>query len=155
MTATSLPRISTKPEAEALMAGVRETMDQLASLLADETALLRAGKLKQAGLLQPDKADLARRYLIAVETIKANRLAVKSYCKPDLEFLQSHHEQFAAGLQTNMSVLSTAKAVTEGLVQEIAAMETRAAAPQGYGATGASTSPRAGVSRPIGVARSL
>jgi len=155
MTATSLPRISTKPEADALMAGVRETMDQLAILLADETALLRAGKLKQAGALQPGKADLARRYLIAVETIKANRLAVKSHCKPDLEFLQSRHEQFAASLQTNMSVLSTAKAVTEGLVQEIAAMETRAAAPQGYGATGASIGPRAGVSRPIGVARSL
>lgn len=155
MTATSLPRISTKPEAEALMGAIKATMDQLASLLAEETALLRAGKLKQAGTLQPGKADLARRYLIAVETIKANRLAMKSYCKPDLELLAIRHEQFSAGLQTNMSVLTTAKAVTEGLVQEIAAMETRAATPQGYGATGVSTGPRAGVSRPIGVARSL
>ena len=153
--ATALPRVATRAEAEGLLARVGETMDALLGVMEAETRLVRAGKLREAGELQPGKAELARRYLLDVETVKTNRAAISMFCKPMFERLRQRHESFSAQTRINLGVLATAKAVTESLVQEIAAMETRASAPRGYAANGAATGPKTGQSNPIGVARSL
>ncbi len=153
--ATALPRLSTRPDVERLLVTLAETMDALIHMMEAETRLVRAGRLMEAGRLQADKAELARRYLLAVETVKANRAVVDAYGKPELERLRQRHDAFTGEVRINMTVLATAKAVTEGLVQEIAALETKAAAPQGYSAAGGELRPKTGVSRPIGVNRAL
>jgi hypothetical protein len=148
------PRVTTPGDAERLVGEALAALEGLGPLVVAETAALGAGDLTAALALGDDKAAAARRYGLAVEAVKANAVAIARFRPPSLDTLRRHHETFAEQLDLNMAVLSTARAVSEGLLRELAADVAQARAPQGYGATGASAGGYRTPSAPLAIRRS-
>jgi hypothetical protein len=129
-------RVFTATEAEMLLRAALDALEALDPLIAEETALLRDGRVKRALNLAPAKAEAAQRYQRCLEDIKANAIALGRYAPPSLALLRRRHEAFAALMQLNMAVLGTTRTVSESLIRELAATVGHGHAPQGYGAYG-------------------
>ena len=128
--------VASKADADRLLAELSETMDGMVSLLEAETKLVRASKLREAARLQPEKAKLARRYLDGIAALKANAGYLKDTIPERVERLRQRHETFREKLQANLATLSTAKAVSDDLVRNVAVEFGARDAPDVYGADG-------------------
>jgi hypothetical protein len=71
-----------------------------------------------------------------LQAIKANAVALARFAPDALERLRQEHGRFGRVVQTNQTVLATARAVTESLIKTIADDLARATRPQVYGASG-------------------
>lgn len=130
-----------------------ELIDTLSALVAQETELVGAGKLRAATKLAFDKADLAGRYQAATVRLKAQLSVGQIDTPPLLEALRERHEHFRALLQVNRAVLATAHAVAEGLIRGAADEVARKSIPQGYGERGQVVAPPPRTARPVAVSR--
>jgi hypothetical protein len=140
-------------DAQHLMRCLVQVMDALLATLAEETASVRAGRLREANALAARKAELAGLYVAGAARIKANAGFVSARL-PDLAAaLRQRHEAFQAALAHSMAVLATVHAVAEGLIRGAAEQAARRTAPQTYGASGKAVIPNAYAAQPIAVAR--
>lgn len=130
-------------------------MDALLVAVEEETALVRAGRLREAALLEPRKSELSSSYLADSARVKASLPYLKQNAQNLLQYLQQRHAAFHALLQTNLTVLATAHAVSESIVREVVSEVTRKNAPQTYGASGRQAAPARGLSEPVTVSRTL
>lgn len=150
-----LRQIADAAEAHAVIGHLGGVMDALSDMLDQETALVRAGKLTEVARIEPAKTDLARQYVADTLRLKdapANlRDAVATLLRP----LRPRHERFQALVQTNMTVLATAHAVSESVIRGVAQEINRKAAPQTYGASGRTGAPDPRYARPFAISRSL
>ena len=149
------PVASTPAEARKLAEVLMEVMSALLGVIERETELVRAGKVREAMALEPQKSDLSRRYVSAVGLLKASQKYLAQTAPELLTTLHRHHDTFRAMLQINLTVLATAHAVAEGLIRGAAAEVTRKNAPQTYGNSGRTAAPPKGASTPVSVSRSL
>jgi len=147
--------LASRAEVEAVLGRIGQTMDALNHLVEAETALIRKGKLADAGALQADKLELARRYVADMQTVQANAAAVKALAPERVAALTLAHDGFRAHLALNMTVLATAKALAESIVQEIAGVAARQDIPVAYGAKGSTPPPAPKTTKPIAVDRSF
>jgi hypothetical protein len=151
-----LPRvIRTELEAEQAIAHVAVVMEGLYGLVEEETALVRAGHLKQAAGLQAAKSNLAGLYVAATERLKANSKFLVAARPHACRALHERHETLRALLQKNLIVLATTHAVAEGIMRRLSGDLARKAAPQTYGASGRSNNPNPRLARPLAVSRML
>ena len=141
-------------EASGLLDRLCETTDALLRVLDEETALVRAGRLRAAAKLAPEKADLARAYAADAGCVAASAASLTRYERPRVARLRERHAQLRARLQMNLTVLATAHAVSEGLVRGVAGEVARKSAPQTYGASGRAN-PYGRAVQPIAVSRVL
>jgi hypothetical protein len=149
------PPLRSTAEAENLVRHLLAAMDALVATVEQETALVRAGKLKEAAGLETTKAELAQLYTSDTAQVKAN-LPFLSKSVPDLlASLRKQHDTFSALLQINLTVLATAHAVSEGLIRGAHSEVARKNAPQTYGSSGRTAAPPRNVATPISVSRSL
>lgn len=139
----------------AVMSDLAATMDEILRVVAQETELVRAGKLAQATRLQPEKADLANRYYAGTTHLKAMLTALPPDHQHALAELKRRHDEFRALLQINLTVLATAHAVSEGIMRGVSDELARKAAPSTYGATGRANAPGASAGQPLAVSRVL
>ena len=149
------PKIETAAEAENLVRHLLAAMDALVATVEEETALVRAGKLKDAAALEATKSELSRLYVSDTAQVKANAGALSRHVPELLATLRKQHDTFNALLQINLTVLATAHAVSEGLIRGAAAEVARKSAPQTYGNSGRPTAPPRGVAQPVSVSRTL
>jgi hypothetical protein len=147
MTALSQPQI--------VMSDLVATMDDILRVVAQETELVRAGKLIPATRLQPEKAELANRYYAGTTQLKAILSALPPDHQQQLAELKRRHEEFRALLQINLTVLATAHAVSEGIMRGVSDELARKAAPSTYGASGRTNAPGASAGQPLAVSRVL
>ena len=147
--------IQTATEAENLIRHLLTAMDALVATVEQETTLVRAGKLKDAGALEATKAELARAYVTDTAQVKANLPVLKSQVPDLLAALRKQHDTFNALLQINLTVLATAHAVSEGLIRGAHAEVARKNAPQTYGNSGRTVAPSRNAAVPVSVSRSL
>jgi hypothetical protein len=141
--------------ARQLASELMEAMSALLGIIERETELVRAGKLKDAMALGPQKSELSRRYVKAVSEVKANQKML-SQCAPELlPSLHRHHDTFRAMLQVNLTVLATAHAVSENIVRGVNAEMQRKNVPNTYTAAGRRAAPGPRHITPISVSRSL
>lgn len=151
----SAPPIQSRAEAENLVRHLLAAMDALVATVEQETTLVRAGKLKDAVALERTKSELGRLYAADTAQVKAN-LPVLTKEVPDLlAALRRHHDTFNALLQINLTVLSTAHAVSEGLIRGAHGEVARKKAPQTYGSSGRPTAPSKNAATPLSVSRTL
>jgi len=101
------------------------------------------------------KGELSRRYVIAVENLKAAQKHLAQAAPDLLATLRRHHETFRAMLQINLTVLATAHAVSEGIVRGVNAEVQRRNIPNTYTAAGKRAAPSPRQIRPLAVSRSL
>jgi hypothetical protein len=149
------PRAATAEDADALVHAALLALDGLEPLIAQETDLLREGRLHPALDVSEQKIPATQRYQRALEDIKANAIALGRFAPPSLEMLRERHENFATLLALNMAVLGTAKTVSESIVRELATDVGRARTPQGYGMNGQVPSGYKTPAAPLAVSKSL
>ena len=132
-----------------------EVMSTLLSVVERETELVRAGHLRQAMNFEPKKAELSRRYVKTVGSLKASQNFLSRSAPELLTTLHRHHDTFRAMLQINLTVLATAHAVSENVVRGVNAEMQRRNIPSTYTAQGRRATPSSRHLRPLSVSRSL
>jgi hypothetical protein len=149
------PSVSNPADARKLAQGLITIMDALLQLIEQETALVRAGKISEAMLLDGAKTDRSRRYVSAIAGLRANQRYM-SQATPDLlAALHRHHDTFRAMLQVNLTVLATAHAVSEGIVRGVNGEMQRRAAPSTYTASGNRSAAGTRHAAPLALSRTL
>jgi hypothetical protein len=147
--------IGSAGEAQSVIAHLETIMDSLLATVEEETALVRAGRVREAIELTTVKNDLAGCYLADTQRLKASRALVQSALPDALDVLRARHDTFRALLQINLTVLATAHAVSEGIVRGVADEFSRKRMPQTYGASGRATAMAPRSSQPLALSRTL
>jgi hypothetical protein len=142
-------------EAERTVASLEKVMDQLEQTLAEETARVRAGRLRDAMDLDMAKIESARLYLLESERVKAAKDVIARSAPGLLARLRKRHDSLQNLMRTNLTVLATAHAVSEGIIRGVSGELARKQAPSTYGASGRAQAPSTKVSPPLAISRSL
>lgn len=149
------PPVTTPQEARKLAEEMMDVMSKLLAVVDEETGLVRAGKVREAMMLEQQKSALTGRYVTAVEALRVAQAQLKQVAPDLLASLKRHHETFRAMLQINLTVLATAHAVSEGIVRGVNAEVQRRNMPNAYTAAGQRAAPSPQQVRPLAVSRSL
>lgn len=147
--------ITSEAEAEAVMAEIGKLMAELCEIVEQETALVRSGQLTAAGKVAQRKSELARIFVTQATRVRASTRYLARSAPKLLDTLRRQHEQFSAELQLNLTVLSTARAVSEGILRGVANELARRSTVQTYGASGRRHVPARRATAPIAFSRSL
>lgn len=147
-------RVTSRAEAEALAGAVLATLIGLDKALAAETALVRAGRIREGLAEEARKSELAAAYLRELEAVKANAVALARFAPDAVGRLRSAHAEFTHTVEANRMVLATARAVSEGLIKSVSEEIDRAARPATYG-PGAAAATRPVQAAPLVLSRSL
>jgi hypothetical protein len=142
-------------EAERAIANLNAIMDRLVTTVEQETERLRAGKLRDAVELDEAKVELAHAYAAETGRVKAAKDMIAKSLPESLEQLRKRHDAFRTLLQTNLTVLATAHAVSEGIIRGVSGELARKQAPSTYGSSGRANKPGPKASQPLAVSRSL
>ncbi len=154
--APAAPRaVATPGEARQLADGLMKVMNDLLAIIEQETALVRAGHIREAIALEPSKADISKRYITMISLLKISQAYLASTTPDLLQALRKHHDVFRAMLQVNLTVLATAHAVSEGIVRGVNAEMQRRNIPQTYTAAGRQAQPGRANMTPLVMSRSL
>ena len=147
--------MKTAAEAEAAIAQVADLVEKLRILVEQETALVHAGKVREASALAPQKSELTGKLYVVGERLKANAKFLLQAAPAQAAALHGLQDAFRSVLQRNMIVLATAHAVSEGIVRRLSGDLARKAAPQVYGASGRAVTPRPKDGKPLAVSKVL
>ena len=154
-TATVQPSVSSPADARKLADALMRNMEELLKLIEQETALVRAGKVREAMQLDTAKTDLSRRYVSAIAGLRANQRYMTQATPDLLAALHRHHDTFRAILQVNLTVLATAHAVSEGIVRGVNGEMQRKAVPSTYTAAGQRNTAGTNRAAPLTLSRTL
>ena len=141
--------------AEKAVADLESIMDHLEQALTEETARVRAGKLRDAGSLSEAKIEFARLYALESARIRAAKETIERWIPDAFERLRKRHKTFQDLLQTNLTVLATAHAVSEGIIRGVSGELARKQAPSTYGANGRAQAPSTKTTQPLALSRCL
>ncbi|HEV7345654.1 MAG TPA: hypothetical protein VGN60_08510 [Devosia sp.] len=144
----SLPADDLCRMAEIALAALVDVMNQ-------ETTLLRAGHMRQAGTLTPEKARLAQDYVGFARSVQRQGARLKAQAPEAVERLRLGHERLATQMAENLRVLATARMVTEDLLTDVAKIVGQQNKAKTYGRAGAMTVDAAASARGIAVNRAL
>jgi hypothetical protein len=152
---TPYPAATTATEARKLAENLMEVMSALLGVIEQETELVRAGKLREAMRLEPQKSEWSRRYVSAVGHLKASQKFLSQTAPELLTTLHRHHDVFRSMLQINLTVLATAHAVSENIIRGVNAEMQRRNLPNAYTSAGRQVSPGPRHIMPLSVSRTL
>lgn len=141
--------------AENAVAGLESIMNRLEQTLTEETVHVRAGRLRGAAELDQAKVEFARLYISESDYVKTARNAIARLAPEALERLRRRHDTFQGLLRTNLTVLATAHAVSEGIIRGVSGELARKQAPSTYGASGRAQTPSSKTSPPLAFSRTL
>jgi hypothetical protein len=147
--------IASEPEATAVMIEMRKLMTELCDIVETETALVRAGRLTSAGKAAERKSDLARAFMNNASRVRASARYLARATPQLFDALRQQHEQFRGKLQVNLTVLATARAVSEGILRGVSDELARRSTVQTYGASGRHHVQARRPATPIAISRSL
>src|SRR4029077_16811113 len=124
--------VKTAAEADALVSQVMGVMAELADVVQHETELVRAGRVSSARRSAGPKGDLSLRYVAGTIRLKASKPQLAHVARDRLAALQQRHEPLRTLLQTNLTVLATAHAVSGSIVRGVSNEIGRRSTPQTY-----------------------
>ena len=147
--------IASVHEAEIVTSHLMAVMDTMLELVADETKLVRAGKLSAAARLVPSKNELSQLYLVDTQRLKASQNYIAQSAPTVLAALRKRHDEFHSVLKLNLTVLATAHAVSEGIMRGVSDHLARKVTPAGYSASGRTSGPDRRYAQPLTLSRML
>ncbi len=147
--------MTTAAEAQTAIAQIADLVEKLRGLIEQETALVHAGKVREASALAAQKSELTGKLYVVGERLKANAKFLQRAAPAQAAALHGLQDAFRAVLQRNMIVLATAHAVSEGIVRRLSGDLARKAAPQVYGASGRAVTPRPKDGKPLALSKVL
>jgi len=127
----------------------------LVDVMNQETTLLRAGHLRQASVLTPDKARLAQDYVGFARSVQRQTERLKRDAPQAIDRLRHGHEALATQMAENLRVLATARNVTEDILTDVAQIVGQQNKARAYGRAGTITADPASSARGIAVNRAL
>ena len=86
--------IANASAAEKAIADLESIMDQLEQALTEETARVRAGKLRDAGTLSEAKIEFARLYAVESARIRAAKETIERWIPDAFDRLRKRHNTF-------------------------------------------------------------
>ena len=147
--------IASAAEATAVMIEIRRLMSELCEIVEEETALVRAGRLTSAAKVAARKSEFAGTFMSYASRVQASARYLARTTPKLLDELRQHHEQFRTALQINLTVLATARAVSEGILRGVSNELARRSTLTTYGASGRQNGPCGTATMPIALSRSL
>jgi len=147
--------IATAGEAEQVLAELTAVMDRLEATIAEETARVRAGRLRAAAELGPVKGELAHRFMAECARLDAAGDMIARALPQAVDALRKRQAAFQSLLRTNLTVLATAQAVAEGIIRGVSDELARRRAPSTYGANGRAEPPGSRAGPPLALSRTL
>lgn len=152
--AARLAALDALPAAE-LCTHAEQALTALVDVMNQETTLLRAGHLRQAGQLTPDKTRLAQDYVTFARAIQRQSARLSAEAPAALDRLRAGHESLATQMAENLRVLATAKTVTEDVLTDVARMVGQQNRAKTYGTAGTITSDANASAKGIAINRAL
>jgi hypothetical protein len=134
--------------AEVALAALVDVMNQ-------ETTLLRAGHMRQASTLTPEKTRLAQDYVGFARSVQRQSARLKAQAPDAIDRLRSGHERLATQMAENLRVLATSRTVTEDLLTDVAKIVGQQNKAKTYGYGGQIKTDPAASARGIAVNRAL
>lgn len=132
-----------------------ETLESLVSVMNEETTLLRAGHVKDAGAVSSRKTVLAQDYVTLVRAIQRQTSRLLKEAPDDVRRLRAAHERLATQMAENLKVLATARNVTEDILTDVARAVGEKDRAKTYGADGSMPQQQAASGQGIAVNRAL
>ena len=130
-------------------------LSALVDVMNQETVLLRAGHMRQAGALTPEKTRLAQDYVSFARAVQRQGDRLRAEAPKAIDRLKQGHESLATQMAENLRVLATARTVTEDLLTDVAQIVGQQNKAKTYGRAGAVASDPASSARGIAVNRSM
>ncbi|ODT83889.1 MAG: hypothetical protein ABS76_02495 [Pelagibacterium sp. SCN 64-44] len=130
-------------------------MAALVDVMNQETTLLRAGHIREAGTLTPDKTRLAQDYVSFARSVQRQGERLKAQAPAALERLRLGHDRLATQMAENLRVLATARMVTEDILTDVAKVVGQQDKARTYGRAGTIAADPASMARGIAVNRAL
>ena len=152
--AARLAALDALPAAE-LCTHAEQALTALVDVMNQETTLLRAGHMRQAGQLTPDKTRLAQDYVTFARAIQRQSARLNAEAPAALDRLRAGHESLATQMAENLRVLATAKTVTEDVLTDVARMVGQQNRAKTYGTAGTITSDANSSAKGIAINRAL
>ncbi|MFC3703188.1 hypothetical protein ACFOOL_00285 [Devosia honganensis] len=152
--AARLAALDTMPAGQ-LCASAEAALAALVDVMNQETTLLRAGHMRQAGQLTPEKTRLAQDYVTFARAIQRQGARLASEAPAALERLRHGHESLATQMAENLRVLATARSVAEDVLADVARMVGQQNHARTYGAAGQIAADPDRAARGIAVNRAL
>lgn len=146
MTAAQRIESLDQTDARELCARADASLTRLVEILSHETMLLRAGKLREAGVLAADKTVAAEDYTILARAVQRQATRLAESAPVELAKLRQRHESLATQMAENLRVLATARAVAEDLLEDVALSVGAQKTVRTYSASGATPPPKPNVS---------
>lgn len=152
--AARLASLDTLPAAE-LCALAETALTALVDIMNQETVLLRAGHMRQASQLTPEKTRLGQDYVGFARAIQRQNARLAAEAPGALDRLRAGHESLATQMAENLRVLATAKAVTEDVLTDVARLVGQQNRARTYGAAGTMAADPSASARGIAINRAL
>jgi hypothetical protein len=153
--AASPPPIASAAEAAAVMGEIGKLMTELSDIVETETGLVRAGRVTAAAKMAERKGEVARAFTVHAARMRSSSGYLARTAPRMLDALRQQHELFRAKLQVNLTVLATARAVSEGILRGVSSELAKRSTVQTYGAGGRHHTQERRPATPIAVSRSL
>jgi len=134
---------------------VETALTALVDIMNQETILLRAGRMRQAGELTPEKTRMAQDYVTFARAVQRQNTRLKEQAPEAVERLRLGHESLATQMAENLRVLATARMVTEDLLTDVARIVGQQDRTKTYGQAGTIATNPAGSARGIAINRAL
>ncbi|MEZ5876287.1 MAG: hypothetical protein R3D43_00240 [Tepidamorphaceae bacterium] len=133
--AAAQDRFVAPDQASAFCDSLAETVDALIKVLDEESRLVRTAKLTDAAVLHAKKSALSAKYGGQLSVLKQNAGNMRDLTPEGVERLRGRQLALEEALQANMTVLATARTVSETLIRGIASdASERKGGPSVYGA---------------------
>ncbi|MFN4209972.1 MAG: flagellar protein FlgN [Devosia sp.] len=130
-------------------------LTSLVNVMNEETTLLRAGHMRQAGTLTPEKTRLAQDYVGFARSVQRQSARLKQQAPDAIERLRLGHERLATQMAENLRVLATARMVTEDILTDVAKVVGQQNQAKTYGRAGTITVDPGSSARGIAINRAL
>ena len=130
-------------------------LSALVNVMNQETTLLRAGHLRQASELTPDKTRLAQDYVGFARSVQRQSARLATDAPQAVERLRLGHESLATQMAENLRVLATARIVTQDLLTDVAKVVGQQNKAKTYGRAGTVAADPGSAARGIAVNRSM
>ncbi|NGP17963.1 flagellar protein FlgN [Devosia aurantiaca] len=152
--AARLAALDTLPAGD-LCSRAETALASLVNVMNQETMLLRAGHLRQASELTPEKTRLAQEYVTFARAIQRETKRLVAEAPQLMDRLRAGHESLATQMAENLRVLATARTVTEDVLTDVARMVGQNNRTKTYGKAGRVTADPASSAKGIAINRAL
>jgi hypothetical protein len=152
--AAASPAPTLDEDAAAVISRLIEAIVRIEGLLQEETALVRAARLREAATVAAHKAAAASLYERELVALRAVAGVILRTMPERAQELRARLAALGETLAVNLAVVGTAKAVAEDMMRSVADEVGRRNQPHGYGSHGRAVA-RAGTPAPVSISRNL